>query len=130
MKTISARIGRVVVAVALGLLAFTFIQARAHAQGEAVVVNETNCYVELTWPSSPIDLRVAPNSKASASMSCSEEVVYVVSCGLIETVKLGECRTLNVGGCCAQVCFSPGPGRCQFLVTFTPVKSLCPCDHK
>lgn len=126
-RTLTSRIAVMAWLVASLLLAFN-LEAKAQSDGWVTMSNNTSCEVTVCLSNGGTCITLFPGSVIRVTIPCPTSTLVYMSCGLPRSINLGDCHNaVNVGACCADVCFSPGFIACTSFISFNPTTRRCPC---
>jgi|GEM_PF-3127434 len=120
---------RSAIAPLLAAIALILSAPDAHAQkrGPLTIDNNTGCIVGVCTPDGSRCARVPPGHHV-VDVPCTLTSIGIRTCGTVRTIGLGECiSNVNIGNCCADICFVPGIVPCTYFLIVTPTTSKCPC---
>ena len=125
-RTLITRIA-IMAFVAASLLLFSNVEAKAQLDEWVTISNTTSCEVTICLSNSTC-ITLFPGSVIRVTIPCSTTTLTYMSCGVLTRIALNTCHTgVNVGSCCADVCFNPGFIACTSFLTFSPSTRRCPC---
>lgn len=126
-RTLTSRIAIMAWLVASLLLVFN-LDAKAQTDGWVTMSNYTSCEVTVCLANGGPCITLFPGSVIRVTVPCATTTVTYMSCGVLRKISIGNCHTaVNVGDCCADVCFDPGFIACTSFLTFNATTRRCFC---
>lgn len=127
IKQILTRTAALALLVAAFLLTMS-VQASAQQQGSLTISNNASCAVTVCGPKGGNCITISPGSNITLQVPCDYTILTVEICGKLQRMSLGECRNnVNIGACCANICYVPGIIACTSFLSIDPSTLRCPC---